>query len=77
MMKLLIAGGGTGGHLFPGVAVSKLLLKRSPDSKILFVGSPKELDQDLILKENFDFQPIYQKPYPPFLFFFKKVFNLR
>jgi len=73
MMKLLIAGGGTGGHLFPGVAVSKLLLKRSPDSKILFVGSPKELDQDLILKENFDFQPISQKPYPPSFFSLKSL----
>ncbi len=64
MMKLIIAGGGTGGHLYPGIAVAHELLKKSPGSKVLFVGSPKELDAELIRKEGFAFEAVSQKPFP-------------
>lgn len=70
-MRLLIAGGGTGGHLYPGVAVSRELLRRHPQSEVLFVGSPKELDSDLVLKEGYAFQPVHQKPFPSSFFPFK------
>ena len=68
MMKLIIAGGGTGGHLYPGIAVAHELLKKSPGSKVLFVGSPKELDGELIGKEGFAFEAVSQKPFPSKLF---------
>jgi UDP-N-acetylglucosamine--N-acetylmuramyl-(pentapeptide) pyrophosphoryl-undecaprenol N-acetylglucosamine transferase len=38
-MKLLIAGGGTGGHLFPGMAVAEEFLARDPLNEVLFVGT--------------------------------------
>lgn len=38
-MKLIIAGGGTGGHLFPGIAVAEEFLDRSLDNEVLFVGT--------------------------------------
>ena len=37
-MKLIIAGGGTGGHLFPGIAVAEEFLSRDPANEVLFVG---------------------------------------
>ena len=40
-MKVIIAGGGTGGHLFPGIAVAQELKRRHQDHEILFVGSPR------------------------------------
>jgi len=72
-MKLIIAGGGTGGHLFPGIAVSKKLLQRLPRSEVLFLGSPKELDQNLVHQEGFAFTPIFQKPYPRTFFSLKGI----
>ncbi|HEY5522848.1 MAG TPA: glycosyltransferase, partial [Desulfuromonadaceae bacterium] len=36
-MKLIIAGGGTGGHLFPGIAVTEEFLSRDPGNEVLFV----------------------------------------
>lgn len=38
-MKLIIAGGGTGGHLFPGIAVAEEFLARDPANQVLFVGT--------------------------------------
>lgn len=43
-MKLIIAGGGTGGHLFPGMAVAEEFLQRSPDNRLMFVGTEKGIE---------------------------------
>ncbi|MEW6487795.1 MAG: undecaprenyldiphospho-muramoylpentapeptide beta-N-acetylglucosaminyltransferase [Thermodesulfobacteriota bacterium] len=43
-MRLLIAGGGTGGHLFPGVAVAEELLARGPEHAVLFAGTARGLE---------------------------------
>lgn len=72
-MNLIIAGGGTGGHLYPGIAVARDLLKQSPESKVLFIGSVKELDAKLIEDEGFVFAPVSQKPFPSKLFPFKGI----
>ena len=43
-MKVLIAGGGTGGHLFPGVAIAEELRARHPDAEITFVGTRRGIE---------------------------------
>jgi UDP-N-acetylglucosamine--N-acetylmuramyl-(pentapeptide) pyrophosphoryl-undecaprenol N-acetylglucosamine transferase len=43
-MRLLIAGGGTGGHLFPGVALAEELRARDPDAQIRFVGTRRGIE---------------------------------
>jgi UDP-N-acetylglucosamine--N-acetylmuramyl-(pentapeptide) pyrophosphoryl-undecaprenol N-acetylglucosamine transferase len=43
-MRLLIAGGGTGGHLFPGVAIAEELRARAPDAVIEFVGTRRGIE---------------------------------
>jgi len=47
-LRLIIAGGGTGGHIFPGIAVGKELLKRYPASEILFVTSDRKIESDIL-----------------------------
>ncbi len=42
--RLLIAGGGTGGHLFPGVAVAEELRARAPDAAVRFVGTARGIE---------------------------------
>lgn len=49
-MKLLIAGGGTGGHLFPGIAVAEEFLSRDPDNEVLFVGTERGVEAKLLPK---------------------------
>lgn len=43
-MKLIIAGGGTGGHLFPGIAVAEEFLGRDSANEVLFVGSERGIE---------------------------------
>jgi UDP-N-acetylglucosamine--N-acetylmuramyl-(pentapeptide) pyrophosphoryl-undecaprenol N-acetylglucosamine transferase len=43
-MKLMIAGGGTGGHLFPGVAIAEELRARFPDAEVRFVGTRRGIE---------------------------------
>ena len=43
-MRLIVAGGGTGGHLFPGIAVAEEFLSRSQQNEVLFVGSEKGIE---------------------------------
>ncbi|MDA3902592.1 MAG: undecaprenyldiphospho-muramoylpentapeptide beta-N-acetylglucosaminyltransferase [Desulfuromusa sp.] len=52
-MRLLLAGGGTGGHLFPAVALAQLLLKQDENSAVQFVGTERGLEQRLLPKLGF------------------------
>jgi UDP-N-acetylglucosamine--N-acetylmuramyl-(pentapeptide) pyrophosphoryl-undecaprenol N-acetylglucosamine transferase len=47
-MKLVIAGGGTGGHLFPGIAVAEEFLARDAKNEVLFVGTEKGIEARLL-----------------------------
>ncbi len=54
-MKILIAAGGSGGHIFPAVALARTLVRKRPDIEILFVGSNKALDRRIFEKEGVRF----------------------
>ncbi len=52
-MKVLIAAGGTGGHIFPGIAVAKELLRRHPQAEVLFVGTARGLETRIVPESGF------------------------
>jgi UDP-N-acetylglucosamine--N-acetylmuramyl-(pentapeptide) pyrophosphoryl-undecaprenol N-acetylglucosamine transferase len=52
-LKVIIAGGGTGGHLFPGIAVGNEFRNRNPGTDILFVTAGKELETQILEKAGF------------------------
>jgi len=49
----LFAGGGTGGHLFPGIAVAEELLARIPNAQILFAGSERDVEAAIVKAAGF------------------------
>lgn len=53
-MRLIVAGGGTGGHLFPGIAVAGALRERVADTKVLFIGTARLLDQQALAGLGFE-----------------------
>src|SRR5215831_167917 len=57
-MKVIIAGGGTGGHLFPGIAVAREIQRRQPGSKILFVGAEQGIETRIVPREGFELRTL-------------------
>src|SRR5688572_16728589 len=53
---LVIAAGGTGGHLFPGVAVADELRRRDPAVRVVFAGTPKGLESKLVPKAGYELE---------------------
>lgn len=54
-MRMLICGGGTGGHLFPGIAVAEEVLDSVPRSEVLYVATERETDAKVLRDKPFPF----------------------
>ncbi|MDI6731035.1 MAG: undecaprenyldiphospho-muramoylpentapeptide beta-N-acetylglucosaminyltransferase [Candidatus Margulisbacteria bacterium] len=52
-MKIVIAAGGTGGHIYPGIAIAEEIRRRNPQAEILFIGSREGLEKDIIPREGY------------------------
>jgi UDP-N-acetylglucosamine--N-acetylmuramyl-(pentapeptide) pyrophosphoryl-undecaprenol N-acetylglucosamine transferase len=52
-LRVVIAGGGTGGHLFPGIAVARELAARRPDARISFAGTARGIEARVVPREGF------------------------
>ncbi len=52
-MRIIITGGGTGGHLFPGIALAAALRRQQPDCEIMFIGTQRQLDRDALTGLDF------------------------
>ena len=57
-LSLLIAGGGTGGHLYPGIAVARELLTRVPGARVAFVGTAAGIEARVVPREGFELDTI-------------------
>lgn len=52
-LSVVMAGGGTGGHLYPGIAVARELLRQVPDARVAFVGTARGLEARVVPAEGF------------------------
>ena len=52
--RVLFAGGGSGGHLFPGLAVAEEIRRRVPSSRILFCGPDRQIDRTILSASSYD-----------------------
>ena len=53
-MRVLIAAGGTGGHIYPGIAVAQEIIRRDPSSTVRFVGTERGLETKLVPQAGFE-----------------------
>lgn len=53
-MNIVIAGGGTGGHVFPAIAIAKELTMKIANLKITFIGTTKGIESKIVPKEGYD-----------------------
>jgi UDP-N-acetylglucosamine--N-acetylmuramyl-(pentapeptide) pyrophosphoryl-undecaprenol N-acetylglucosamine transferase len=58
-MKVMIAAGGTGGHIYPGIAVANEIMRRDPSSEVLFVGTSRGLETRIVPENGFQLALIH------------------
>ncbi len=68
-MRVIFAGGGTGGHIYPGIALARYLKKEDPKAEVLFVGTARGLETKIVPMEGFDLKLIRVRA-------FKRKFSL-
>ena len=57
-MKVVIAAAGTGGHIYPAIAIANIIKKNEPGSEIVFIGTSRGLENDLVPRAGFDLKTI-------------------
>ena len=61
-MRCVIAGGGTGGHLFPGMAIAEAFVAREKGNEVLFVGTERGIEAKVLQGGKFPLRTIQAKP---------------
>ena len=54
-MRVIISAGGTGGHIYPALAVAKVIKEKDKDAEILYIGTSNRMEKDIVPKENIKF----------------------
>ena len=57
-MKVIMTGGGSGGHVNPALAIANIIKTNEPDSEIIFVGTSKGLENDLVPKAGYELRHV-------------------
>ena len=62
-LPIVVAAGGTGGHIYPGLAVANAIREVRPDAEVTFVGTPKGLEQRLIPPAGYNLELVDMVPW--------------
>lgn len=57
-MRIIISAGGTGGHIYPALAIINKIKSEEPNSEILYIGTHNRMEKDIIPKENIKYESI-------------------
>lgn len=57
--RVIISGGGTGGHIFPAIAIANRIKKEYPDAKILFIGAEGKMEMEKVPEAGYDIEGLW------------------
>lgn len=58
MYRVLLAGGGTAGHVNPALAIAEIIKDKYPDTEFCFAGNPDKIESELVKKAGYKFEPV-------------------
>ena len=61
-LSVIIAGGGTGGHIYPGIAIAQEFKRRNARTEILFIGTARGLETRIVPREGFKLETLWAPP---------------
>ena len=53
-MKVIMTGGGTGGHIYPAIAIAEEIKRRDTDAEIIFVGTNHGMEKDIVPRYGYE-----------------------
>lgn len=57
-MKVMLSGGGTGGHIYPAISIANRIKEEHPDVEILFVGTEQGIESEIVPKNGFELKTV-------------------
>lgn len=57
-MKVILSGGGTGGHVYPAIAIANKIKEHNPDAEILFVGTENGIESEIVPKNGYRLETV-------------------
>ncbi len=57
-MRVLLSGGGTGGHVYPAIAIANRIKEQYPDAEIIFVGTEKGIESEIVPKYGYELKTV-------------------
>jgi len=63
-VRVVLTGGGTGGHIYPGISIARYIIQKNPGTEILFIGTKKGLEIELVPKAGFKLKTIVVRGFP-------------
>ena len=57
-MRVIVTGGGTGGHIYPAIAIADKIREMEPDSEILYIGNETGLEKEIVPRAGYDFEMV-------------------
>jgi len=64
MLRIVISGGGTGGHIYPAIAIANEVLQLEPQAEVIFIGGKGRRESMIVPKFGFNFVPILVEGFP-------------
>lgn len=63
-MRIVVTGGGTGGHIFPAIAVCQELKRLDPDGEVLYIGGVNGMESTLVPQAGIPYRAVYARKFP-------------
>ncbi|MDO4711092.1 MAG: undecaprenyldiphospho-muramoylpentapeptide beta-N-acetylglucosaminyltransferase [Peptostreptococcaceae bacterium] len=60
-MRVIVTGGGTGGHIYPALAIADKVVEKNPQAEILYVGTPNSLEEKIVTRYGYEFRSVEVK----------------
>ena len=57
-MRVIVSAGGTGGHIYPALAIINKIKKEEPDSEFLYIGTHNRMEKDVVPKYGIKYEPL-------------------
>ena len=55
-MRVIVTGGGTGGHIYPAIAIADKVMEKNPSSEVLYIGNDIGLEKDIVPRSGYNME---------------------